>query len=136
MIVVNGDGAILGRLSSVVAKKLLMGEEIVVVNAEKIVVSGDPKNVLSRFLENRDRGDTHKGPFYPKYPDRIFSRCVKGMLPHKKQRGRDALKGLKVYMGCPEEFKNLETLGKPASDLRTKYVTLKDICRQLGAKLG
>src|SRR3989337_3210884 len=127
--IINGEGAILGRLSSVIAKQLLMGNEIIVVNADKIVVSGDSKVIENRFLEKIHRGGPFKGPFYPKQPDKLFIRVVRGMLP-KNDRGRTALKRLKAYRDCPEDFKNLEIIGKRAEELNAKYMTLEDICRK------
>jgi large subunit ribosomal protein L13 len=133
--IVDGDNAILGRLAAKVAKELLKGRHMVVINTEKIIVSGPPKAVISRFSEKRARGDLHKGPFYPRYPDRIFKRVVRGMLPYKKDRGRKALRRLKVYIGNPDNLKG-QKMGKTSEDLTCKYITLENICKQLGAKLG
>jgi len=135
MMIIDGDGAILGRLASKVSKELLRGQQIVVINAEKIIVSGNPKAIIKRFMEKREKGSHHKGPFYPRYPDRIFRRVVRGMLPYKRDRGRKAYKRLKVYIGNPDNLKG-EKLGKNVDDLRSKYITLKDLSKKLGAKIG
>ena len=133
--VVNAEGAVLGRLASVLAKRLMMGEDIVVVNAEKAVISGSPAVIKKRYFEKRTRGDRIKGPFYPRYPDMVIKRVVRGMVPHKKTRGVEALKRLKVYLGVPEQFKGkAEKSGKNAADLECKYMTLGDMCAGLGAK--
>ena len=136
--VIDADGAILGRLASSVAKRLLEGESIVIVNAEKAVVSGDPKIVTQQFMKKRKRGDRFKGPFYPRYPDRIIKRVVRGMLPYKKKKGRDALSSLKVYMGVPDDIKleAAEKVSKSADRLRCKYIKLAEISKFLGAKIG
>jgi LSU ribosomal protein L13P len=42
-----------------------------------------------------------RGPKYPKTPDRLFKRMVRGMLPKEKAMGREALKRLYVYIGTP-----------------------------------
>ena len=134
MKVVDGTGLVAGRLASRVAKMLLEGERITVVNAEKIVVTGNPKSVLKRYAEKRERGDPIKGPFYPRTPDRMFRRMVRGMLPYKKPRGREAYRRLKVYIGSPVSSSG-ENLGvKSVKDLKCKYVTLGEICRHLGWK--
>jgi len=133
--IVDADGAVLGRLASVLAKRLMMGEDIIVVNAEKAVVSGSPDVIKKRFFEKRTRGDRIKGPFYPRYPDALLKRVVRGMVPHKKARGVEALKKLKVFMGVPEQFKGkAEKSGKQTSDLSCKYLTLGQVCAGLGAK--
>lgn len=134
MIVIDADGAILGRLSSIVAKKLLMGEQIIIVNAEKVAISGKLSWLKKDFLHKRQRGGPIKGPFYPRYPDMILRRTIRGMLPYKKQKGMVALKRLKVYKGCPEQFKKAEKLGKQVGELECKFVRLEQISKHLGAK--
>jgi len=133
--IVDADGAVLGRLASHLAKRLLMGEDIIVVNAEKAVISGAPEVIKKRFFEKRTRGDRIKGPFYPRYPDMVIKRVVRGMVPHKKDKGSDALKRLMVYMGVPAEYKGkAQKAAKQAADLTCKYTTLGDMCAGLGAK--
>jgi large subunit ribosomal protein L13 len=133
--IIDATDAILGRLSARIAKELLKGETVVVINSEKIIVSGNPDSVLKRFKQKRERKDVHKGPFYPRYPDRILKRTVRGMLPYKTSRGRTALKKLKVYIGNPDNLKG-SVVGKTADDLRFKYISLEEVSKKLGAKLG
>jgi large subunit ribosomal protein L13 len=133
--IVNGENAVLGRLATVVAKELLKGQQIVVINSEKIIVSGNPKAVMKRFSEKREIGDPHKGPFFPRYPDRIFTRVVRGMLPYKSERGKQSLRRLKVYIGNPDNLKG-QKMGKTIDDLTCKYVTLEKVCKKMGAKIG
>ena len=140
---INGENHVLGRLASYVAKLLLKGHRVYVVNAEKIVITGKWEVVLREWRHKiLERGDWYKGPFYPKRPDRIFKRVVRGMLP-KNSRGRMALKRLKVYIGVPEELstKDFITLEKALINERTKwskrkiwYVELGTLSRHLGAK--
>jgi len=106
--VIDGEGHILGRLSSIVAKRLLNGEKIVIVNAEKIMITGDKEEIFRRYKEKYDRGSKDYGPHFPRHPERIFKRTVRGMLPHKEARGRKALKNLRVFISIPEELKNSE----------------------------
>ena len=135
MMIVDANGAILGRLASKIAKELLKGEDIVVINSEKIVISGNPDAIFNRFHEKRDRGYSSKGPFYPQYPDRILVRSVRGMLPYKKEKGKKALKKLKVFMGNPDNLKG-EKISKASEDLKCKFVNLEQVCKKLGANLG
>jgi large subunit ribosomal protein L13 len=137
MIVYDADKQILGRLCSTVAKQLLKGEKVIVVNAEKAVLSGGPKSKKEFYLKKYHRGDVFKGPFFPKQPDLIFRRTVRGMLPWDRAKGRNAYKNLKVFIGLPEEFKNkkLERIeGADASKLKRKYTSLGDISIAMGAK--
>jgi large subunit ribosomal protein L13 len=122
----------------VIAKRLLQGESIVVINAEKAVVTGNRASVLHFYIANRARGSVRSGPHYPRYPDRIFRRTVRGMLPHLKTRGKEAFDRLEVYIGCPAEFgsaqrQTLDAAKAPAA-LRPA-LTLAEISRLLGARV-
>ncbi len=135
--IIDASNKIAGRLASIVAKMLLEGEKVVIVNAEKAIISGNPQFLKKFFLERRHRGDPYKGPFYPRYPDQILKRMIRGMLPYKKEKGRNALKRLKVFIGIPNEYKNakfFEIKVKEAKDLRCKYMTLGEISEYIGAK--
>jgi len=132
--IVDAEGAILGRLSTKLAKELLKGENIIVINTEKAIITGNPDSTVRRFFEKRERGDPNKGPFYPRYPDKLLKRVVRGMLPHKKDKGRRALRRLKVFIGNPDDLKGSK-ISKTEEDISCKYITVKDLCKKLGAKL-
>lgn len=137
MLIYDANKQILGRLSSVITKRLLAGERVIVVNAEKTVMSGNPKKTTELYLQRIRRGDPIHGPFFPRAPDRIFRRAVRGMLPWHKPRGRAAYRRLRVYIGLPEKFKNKELQKVAAADakrLTTKYITLSKLSQALGAK--
>lgn len=132
--IIDADGAILGRLATWLAKEVLKGQTITVVNTEKAIITGDPDATASRFFAKRERGDPNKGPFYPRYPDKLFKRVVRGMLPYKKDRGMKAFRRLKVVVGNPDGLK-AEKVGKSMDDIRCKYITVKDLCKRMGAKV-
>jgi len=131
--VIDADGAVVGRLSSLISKQLLLGEHITVINAEKAVFSGNPLVVKKRYLEKTHRGGPHKGPFHPKCSDGIFRRAVRGMMP-KNKRGREAFSNLRIYIGCPEEIKGGEKEGKRSEDLNCKFIVMKDVAKQIGGR--
>ncbi len=112
MKVIDATGCTMGRLSSYVAKELLNGEKVVVVNAEKAYLSGSKEFLIREYKEKRERGTQRKGPFFPRMPDRILKRTIRDMLPYQKPRGREAYKNLRVYIGVPDEVKkeNIETM--------------------------
>jgi large subunit ribosomal protein L13 len=134
MKVINAEDCVAGRLASFVAKRLLNGEEIVIVNAEKSLVTGNPKAIEEFFGEKIKKGDPYHGPFYPKKADGILRRIIRGMLPFKKTRGRNAYKRLKVYRSVPDEFKNMEpeVIGKAKSKSECKFVYLEDVSKKFG----
>jgi len=104
-VILDGDGAVLGRLSSRTAKLLLAGEEVIVLNAEKIVITGDKQFVKKRYLEKLSIGSPQHGPYFPRHADTIVRRAIRGMLPYKKAKGLAALRRLRVYKGAPEGLK-------------------------------
>jgi len=136
--VVDASDLILGRAASQIAKRLLLGESIVVVNAEKSVVTGGRAMVLDFYIANRARGSKRMGPHYPRYPDRIFRRTVRGMLPHLKTRGKVAFERLEVFIGVPAEYTGAPRqsidIAKARPALRPP-TTLEEISRLLGARL-
>jgi len=137
MIVYDAENQVLGRLSAAIAKNLLKGEKVFVVNCEKAVVAGNPKYTQQKYLQKIWRGDVIHGPFFPKTPDGIFRRTVRGMLPWHRPKGRNAYKNLRVFIGLPEEFKNRELKkveGASASKLKTKALSLGEISLSIGGK--
>ena len=138
MKIINGEGLLLGRVCSYAAKAALMGEEVKIVNCEKIVISGDKQKVLAQELQKRRRrGYPLKSSKLSRLPDRFVRRAVRGMLPFKKERGRLAYKRVMCYPGLPEEWADkAETLEKAsAKKLPTlKYTTVGEICRLLRGK--
>lgn len=138
-VIVDGEGMVLGRLASLVAKSLLEGNRVTVVNVEKVVVSGDPKMVIDSYkrtvLGVRSHYSHKWRPKRPRSPTRIFKRTVWGMLPKGNKRGREALKRLRVYIGIPEELKGRELARFREADssrLAGKRVELGRIAKELG----
>jgi len=134
--VINAEGATLGRLCTAVAKSLLNGDEIAVINSEKAVISGKKKMIKEEFKEKRDIGTYRKGPFYHRSPERIVKRSVRGMIPYQKPHGREAYKRLKCYIGVPEEFKDQKAeFIENAKQNHVDYITIEEVSRSLGAKI-
>ncbi|MFA5395810.1 MAG: 50S ribosomal protein L13 [Methanomicrobiales archaeon] len=136
--IIDATGLRLGRLASIVAKRSLQGEEIAIVNAEQCVVSGGRATVIADYDHKRKRGSREGGPFFPRRPDHIIKRTIRGMVPYKRARGADALRRVMVHVGVPDEFQGaeFEILDEAHIDgLSTpKFVTLGEISTVLGAK--
>lgn len=135
--IVNADGLILGRMASEVAKKLLNGEKVVIVNAEKAVLSGKKKSKVAEAKEFLEVGSPGRGPFHYRQPDRILRKTVRGMLPFKQPKGKMAYKRLKVFIGVPEEFKGQQMITfdeAQASKLKGPYFTLGELAKEIGWK--
>lgn len=137
-IVINGSGLILGRLASRVAKFLLLGDEVTIVNAENIVTSKSKSNAVAwtkAQLQVRTLGSQSKAPKHPRTVENIVRRTVRGMLPWKKPRGKIAYKRLKVYKGIPEKLKDHQIQELPrARPVNTKryHMTVEEHARILG----
>ncbi|MGB9959579.1 MAG: 50S ribosomal protein L13 [Candidatus Bathyarchaeales archaeon] len=133
--VINAEGLILGRMASAIAKRLLKGEKIVVVNAEKAVISGKKKSKIAEAKEFLEVGYPGKGPIHYKRPDRILRRTVRGMLPYKQPKGKQAYKRLKVFIGIPDELKGakMETIEEAqAKKLTCSYFTVGEFAKEIG----
>ncbi len=138
--IINGEGHIMGRLASVVSKKLLEGEKVVVLNAEKIMITGSKEWTYAKYKQRVDRASISNprdlGPKYPRRPEDIFRRTVRGMLPYRKSKGRKAYKNFKAFVGIPPEFKELELNQIPEAQFNNikKGIELGKISKLLGAK--
>jgi len=137
--IIDISNSVLGRVATVVAKKALLGETVHIVNCENAIITGSKSRLMADFKQKRERGIPLKGPYYPKQSDRIVKRAIRGMLPYKKPKGREAFERVKCYVGVPEKFENqkLEKIeGTDRSKLpNLKYLYLKDIAKQLGGKI-
>jgi len=132
--IIDADGAILGRLSTITAKQLLNGDEIAVINSEKAIISGKKPAIKKRYKQKREVGTYRKGPFFPRPPERIVKRTIRGMIPYQTPHGRAAFKRLKCYVGIPEEFKGqkFEKI-KQADKQPIDFITIKELSKSLGA---
>ena len=132
-VVVDARDCILGRVASKVAARALEGETVAVVNAERAVVTGSEQDVIGTFEQRRELG-SDRGPAYPKRPDGIMKRSIRGMVPHKTSRGREAFERIRVYMGNPYEDEADVLEGTSLDRLSNiKFVTLGDVSEALGA---
>lgn len=130
-LVIDAKGATVGRIASFAAKQSLLGKEVKVVNCNEAVVTGNKKTVIAEYRVMRQRGGSSlKGPFYPKSPERIMKRTIRGMLSYKQGRGRDAFSRIKCYNTTPAELEAAEKtrLAKP---LNSRTLTLKQIGDEL-----
>ena len=132
---VDAEGLILGRMCSKVAKKLLNGEEVVILNAEKAILSGKRKSKIAEAKQFLEVGAPDRGPFHYRRPDMILKKTVRGMLPFKQPKGKKALAKLRVYMGIPFEFKDQKAerfAEAEAAKLKGPKLTLGDLAKELG----
>lgn len=144
--IIDAEGLVLGRVCTLAAKSALLGEDVIVVNAEKAVISGKKDMILQkelRKLEIKNVGNPQHGPFHQKKPDRYVRRAIRGMLPWHKYRGREAYKKVMVYMGVPaEEIKKIHDIDVKQVKIEkildqkkpVRGVTVGEICKAIGGK--
>ncbi|PKK85249.1 MAG: 50S ribosomal protein L13 [Thermoplasmata archaeon HGW-Thermoplasmata-1] len=134
--IIDATGLVLGRMATHIAKRLIEGEEIEIVNCEKAIVTGTEKRVKANYMFKRDVGTHRKGPFFPRIPHMMVKRTIRGMIPYQKPSGREAYKRLKCHLGVPREFagKEFETI-TIAENRTVQHMTLENLARDLGANL-
>ncbi len=144
--IVDAEGLVLGRVCSFVAKQALLGENVIVINAEKAMLSGDKEMILHKelqWLEVRNIGSPLKGPNHEKRPDKYVRRAIRGMVPWHKYRGREAFARIMVYMGVPaEEIKKMHGVDVKTEKIerlesqrkQVSGMTVAELCKAIGGK--
>ncbi|MFW9970839.1 MAG: 50S ribosomal protein L13 [Candidatus Odinarchaeota archaeon] len=138
---------ILGRFCSLIAKRALLGEYIVIINAKDAIISGKKEEIHERYLAKLNIStatNPRKGPFHERRPDTFMRKVIKQMLPRKKIRGKEALKRVHVYISdIPERFKKkyqklvlneIVNANKTRLSYYNKYITLENLCKRIGWK--
>lgn len=140
-VVVDATNCIAGRMCSHVAKLLLQGNRVAVVNAEKAMLSGNNRyktiELYKEHLEINSVTNPIHGPFHPRRPDTILSKMVRGMVPKRKASGMTAFRRLRVYIGVPEEMKGAKMESFSDSKIRKPeayYISVGEIAKQIGWK--
>jgi large subunit ribosomal protein L13 len=135
---VDGKDKVLGRVASQVAKMLLNGNRVVLLNAERLFVSGHVTDLMQNYkhrIELKDKSNPNHSPYWSRRPDLFVKRTIRGMLPYKKPRGKSAFKLLRVYTGVPEEYKNVditEIKSKTQNQIFEKTMSVADLVKKLG----
>ena len=116
-LLIDAEGEVLGRLAAKVAKMLRgkykpdftphvdCGDNVIVINAEKVRLTGNKLNKREHFSHSGyPGGDKRTTPaeILEKHPERLVQHAVQGMLP-KNRLGRQILKNLHVFVG-PEHI--------------------------------
>jgi len=138
-IYVNAENMVAGRLASIVAKHLLNGYRVYVFNVDKAIITGKRKMIINEFMKKlwiqSKVNPRRHGPFKPRTPEGIFRRMVRGMLPRKKTKGKEAYRRLRVYRGIPPEFKEKNIIVFEDAKYRKSpygYMYLYEIAKLIG----
>ena len=139
MKIYNGENMLLGRLASAVAKDALLGEEVKVINCEKVYLSGAKRKVFAAEKERRARrGYPLKSQKRVRLSDRYVKRSIRGMLPWKQTRGKEAFDRIMCHTGIPEELKDKSAIVLESASIsklpNRRYVTVAEIIKEIGGK--
>ena len=137
--IIDATNLVMGRIAAFAAKKAMLGEKVDIINCEKAVITGSRNAILADYKHRNDLGrNPYKGPFYPKASDRLVRRAVRGMLPYKRDKGRNAYRSVMCYVGIPNNLKDQKAETIPAANVSKlknyKYITLKELSKNLGSK--
>ena len=137
--IIDAKDMILGRLCTFAAKQGLQGNQVDIVNAEQVVITGSRENVLAKYFHRlTERGTPRWGPFFYKKENLFVKRVIRGMLPYKQPKGKKAVKLIKCHIGIPVEFagKKFETLkfADIANSKATKFITVQEVCKMMGRR--
>ena len=136
--IINAKNLILGRLASFAAKKALLGEKIDIINCNDAIIIGRKKLLLEKYKNKISRVTPIKGPFFPKTPERLVKRTIRGMLPYKQYRGKEAFNNIKCYNDIPQNLKDKEITNLKKFDVyqtqNLNFLRVSEICKQLKGK--
>ncbi|MGE5146658.1 MAG: 50S ribosomal protein L13 [Candidatus Eiseniibacteriota bacterium] len=138
-VLVDADGVVLGRLASIVANRLRgkhkttftphidCGDNIIVINAEKVKLTGKKKQNKAYYrhtghpggIKERIAGTVLEGRF----PERVIIKAVERMIT-RGPLGRQQMSNLRVYAGPehPHAAQNPETLDVAAMNPKNKRI--------------
>lgn len=134
--VIDGTDLVLGRLGSDIAKRLLLGETIKIVNCKDIVLLGKKKYLVDRYKAKLQNKVVKQGPYYSRSPADMVKRAFRNMVPYKNQRGIEAMKRLKCFNSTPSTLLSVEKeVVKGAmldQDSVFYYTNMGELCKVLG----
>jgi large subunit ribosomal protein L13 len=85
--------------------------------------------ILEDYLKKRRLGKgVQKGPFFYYKAEMMLRKSIRGMLPWKRTRGREAYRQLICVKGVPEKYKDAKKVTFEKRD-RLKFITLQDLSK-------
>jgi large subunit ribosomal protein L13 len=137
-IIIDATNLVLGRMLSFAAKRAIEGQDVIILNASKAVISGKRRSIIQRAktkLKTRTLASQEKGPIHPRRPERYVRRVLRGMLPFKKPLGKKAYKRVRVFADVPDRYAGEPRQKIPAAEaskLRCSYMSVADLSKEIG----
>lgn len=130
---IDGSNLIAGRLATYAAKQALLGDNIKIVNAQKVILTGKKEIILKKFQHRRSLGKPQKGPFFHRNPDRLLRRMIRGMVPYHQSKGKSAYQRVMCYVGVPDFFKDKKfetlSLAQLSKTKSVRYISLGELSK-------
>jgi large subunit ribosomal protein L13 len=135
--IVDVKGLVAGRVASQIAKAVVKGEKVIVLNAQDAVIVGNPESTMEVYHERthvKVHSNPHFGPKYERIPSKMFRRMVRGMLPNRPRASVKYTKMVTVYNGTPKLFPTgeIKSFEKFKNSERHRSMTLGEIAKALG----
>lgn len=132
-VIIDAEKTIFGRLCSYAAKQAIQGKEVIIINSEKAVITGNKNDVIKRYNVLRSKGGhSQKGPKRSKSTYMMLKRGIRGMIPnHREGFGKQVIERIKCYDGVPKEFEGVKALKLNISPSRDKYIELKELSERI-----
>ena len=138
MIIIDAKNLIVGRMATFVAKQALLGESIEIINCKDAVITGKRDRLLKDNSDKVKKGIPLKGPYYSRLPSRYVRRMIRGMLPFKNTRGREAYKRIMCYTDMPSDLDMSKVISMDNANVsklpNLNYMKIGEICKLLGSK--
>jgi large subunit ribosomal protein L13 len=136
--VFDAKDKVLGRLASLVAKRLLDGKNVAVINADEAIITGSRSDTAEKYrvrLRLQEKENPEHSPYWSRRPDMLVRRIIRGMLPYSRPRGKSAYKRLIVFRGIPQELKGLKPIEietKGPRDIYVGHLKVRELSKLLG----
>jgi large subunit ribosomal protein L13 len=131
--IIDGKDQIVGRVATYASKQALLGSKVDIINCEEMVFTGNYKEVVDKFKRKKSMGAPKRGPYQFKRPEFLVRRIIRGMLPYKQYKGKNAYSKIKCYVGSPKlEGDAVEVNANVNKVPNLKFVKVKEICKELG----
>ncbi len=133
--IIDAKDAIVGRLAAFAAKKALQGEEVIIVNSEKALISGNPLNTVRKYSGRRgmtQKANPENAAKWPRRADLLLKRIIRGMLPKHSPRGKAAEERVKAFLGVPKNYEGkAQKIQGVVEQLANRFITLGELVTKI-----
>src|SRR3989344_4204214 len=130
-IIIDASHSVLGRVASFAAKQSLLGKKVIIVNCGDAILTGHRNSIIKEYRIIPEKGgSSRRGPFFPKQPERIMRRTVRGMLSSHQHRGRSAFRRILCFRNMPKEYELSQKIALMVKDVSSS-ITLSALSMEI-----